>query len=100
MRLADRRWRQAASQAGWRANPFASFEYAWPGADEEDGTPVVVQPVGHHRSEGEPRLFARKGRKATDAAQVHQSARSLRERRLGDRGLVTRRASACVVALQ
>jgi hypothetical protein len=30
------------------------------GGDGEDRTPVVVEPVGHHRSEGEPRSFARK----------------------------------------
>jgi hypothetical protein len=59
-------------------------------ADKEGGTPVIVQPVGHYRSEGEPRPFPREGRKTADAVQVGQSACSLSERRFGDGGLVTR----------
>src|ERR1700730_3119551 len=59
-------------------------------ADKEDGTAVIVQPGGHYGPEWETWLFSRQGREAPHAAQIHQCTRTLGERGLGDRRLITR----------
>ena len=60
------------------------------GADQEDWTAMIVEPVGHYRTERESWLLSRQGRQTTHPIQVHQRAGTL-----GEGGLRHRRQVSC-----